>query len=195
MMSDYSPTPLTLSHRADNEAIEDYVPRILARFREVAPAGFMNALHGSFGVATYFWTTYPQGFLDAYERAGMVIVDPTLRWARETPGWTDWTEFRPSDSTGIFDLADRFGMKHGIVSSVGRDAHDGSIPTTGASLGTFARHDRPFSAEEAQWLHDQLDVLHRETCPSRPLAEESRAFLQELSAVMAGREREQCEGP
>jgi hypothetical protein len=54
------------------------------------------------------------------------------------------------------------------------------------TIGNFARPDRPFQHDEAQWLHDQLNALHFETDPLQPLSTEDRLFLKRLSMTMVG---------
>ena len=182
----FPPTPLKVSAREHGEAAENYVLRVLGQIHCLTTAGFSIALHSRYGVPTYLWTNMSVAFLDPYDEAAMLLVDPTVRWARENRGWTHWSDLHAMDTSGVSDLAERCGMRHGVTVSIGRAPRRTPVGMPRMTLGNFARPDRPFRHDEAQWLHDQLNALHFETDPLQPLSTEDRLFLKRLSMTMVG---------
>lgn len=186
MMDGFSPASLTVAIRGRDETVASYVPRVLVEFRGVSTAGFMTAFHVNFGVPTYIWTAYPREFSERYDQSNMIMVDPTLSWARMKRGWIRWEDLRREESAEIYRLTAEFGLNHGIVVSIMQSPSPHLKMVPRYSVATFARPDRPFTEEEGHWLHDQMQALHFELSPLQPMPQSCRSFLRRLSLATVG---------
>ncbi|MEE9428546.1 MAG: autoinducer binding domain-containing protein [Paracoccaceae bacterium] len=121
---------------------------------------------------------FPQDWVDLYTKNGLMLRDPTVRWAYENSGTTRWSDLADDDSFGVLKKARQFGLRYGIVicySSLG--------PKEQKSYGTFARKDREFTDSEVAILTLHLRKLHDSSTPPGNL---TSAELEALRLVKEG---------
>ncbi len=127
----------------------------LKRLRRISPAGFAIALHTKFASPRYLFQAYEKEWLDRYSREGMVMKDPTIPWAFENHGTCRWDSLRHLDSTGIFDAAAEYGLRHGVTVGIVQDDQH--------SMASFSRGDRAFTDDECKEAFEQVAALHELT--------------------------------
>lgn len=138
-----------------------------------SPAGFAIALHIRFTAPTYLFQTYPKRWLDYYSEHGLVLHDPTVRWALASSGHVLWSELEEIDTYGVLERARDFGLMNGVAISV--------VDATSRSIASFARADRDFDPGEVAVLREDLWTLHRQTAVPGALNVTQQRALTELS--------------
>lgn len=85
----------------------------LGRLIEIAPAGFAIGLHIRYMTPAYMFESYPADWLDVYARDGLLMRDPTVRWAMHHHGAKRWAELEEQDGAGVLARAREYGIVHG----------------------------------------------------------------------------------
>lgn len=149
---------------------------LLRRLRARSPAGFAIALHIQFSTPRYLFQAYERDWLDLYSSRGMVMVDPTVRWAFAHTGAIRWSALAGEDDQGVLAAAADHGMKFGVAISV---EGGGS-----RSMASFARADREMSDIDIAALMADLRQLHALTLGSQIITPELHATLRQLSIFL-----------
>lgn len=157
----------------------DVVLPTLARLREIASTGFVIALQVRYMTATYMFECYPQEWLDVYARDGLLMRDPTLRWAMHNAGATRWTALEEVDGAGVFRRARPYGLVHGHTQSI----LDGDV----RSMGGFARPDRDFTDAEIEETGELLQLLHDVSHKRMTFGTQASARLHDMSIALKER--------
>ncbi|MGR3464481.1 autoinducer binding domain-containing protein [Limimaricola sp.] len=155
------------------------VIEVLARLKELAPAGFALGLHITFMTPRYMFEAYPPAWLDLYGREGMLMRDPTVRWALSHHGAKRWSEFEEHGAPGedgIFARARGFGLNYGHMRSIHQDG--------GLSFGGLARSDRDFTDAEIEEIGGLVQRLHDATHARETLGTEASARIHDMAVVM-----------
>jgi LuxR family transcriptional regulator, quorum-sensing system regulator SdiA len=147
----------------------------LESLKNLAPAGFAMALHVRFTTPAYLFQTYPKAWIDHYNKNGLVMRDPTVRWGFQNNGLINWADLVAEDSAGVIAEAAKHGMKWGITYVVERG--------DSRSLTSFTRADRAFSADEIGQITAHVDAAHDQTASLQSLTPETRAELVRLSIM------------
>lgn len=127
----------------------------LQQLAEVADWCFAVGLRVRFNQPTLFYRTYPDEWCDFYDRHGLFMRDPAVRWGISNTGATTWAALDDDDHDEVLKLAAEHGLKHGIVISVGEASM--------RSMGFFAHTDRPISEEECRRASTIICALHEAT--------------------------------
>jgi LuxR family transcriptional regulator, quorum-sensing system regulator SdiA len=143
-----------------NDTIVKQVKDKLKSLAKISDTGYMLAVHIRYTRPSLMHTTYPDVWLDHYSGAGMMMVDPVVRWAmaEETPeGFAHWNALAGDDPAGVIKGAAAHGLQNGISFAVG--------PIASRTIGSVTR-SVPFSeADIAQAralitaIHDLTDTL------------------------------------
>lgn len=145
----------------------------LAELKKIATGGFAIAFHIRYTTPTFLFQTYSKEWLDYYSQNGLVLSDPTVAWGFENTGAIDWSELAATDTAGVLAKAAEFGLKFGSTCAI-EDGADRSI-------GSFARADRAFSAEELALLTGYIESLHAATADIKTLSPELASELRMMS--------------
>jgi len=145
----------------------------LGALKEVATQGYALAMHVHFTTPTFLFQTYSKEWLDHYSAQGLVMSDPTVLWGFENRGSIDWSSLKPLDSQKVMEQAAEYGLKFGVTCAFG--------PEDRPSIGSFARADRPFTAEETDQLRQKLEELHQQTDNLAVLSPLTAQALREMS--------------
>lgn len=147
----------------------------LGRLIEIAPACFAIGLHIRFMTATYMFESYPSDWLDVYGKEGMLMLDPTVRWAMHHHGLKRWSELEEQDGAGVLARAREFGIIHGHTRSI----HEGDD----ISFGGLARSDRDFTQEEIEEVGELIQRMHDVTDKRATLGTEASLRLHEMAVI------------
>lgn len=160
----------------NGDAKLDNTPELLSRLRQRSKAGFAIALHVSFTTPKYLLQSYDKEWLDIYSRRGMVMNDPTVRWAFANNGAIRWSALAEEDQAGVLDLAAKYGMAYGVTIAM---ADGGS-----KSMASFARADREMSDIDVAGLTTDLRQLHLGTLGTEKVRPEIHEILRQLSIYL-----------
>ncbi|EYD70500.1 autoinducer binding domain-containing protein [Limimaricola hongkongensis] len=152
------------------------VIEVLARLKQLAPAGFALGLHIRFMTPRYMFEAYPAEWLEIYGREGLLMRDPTVRWAIGNHGAIRWSDFDEPEENGIFARARGFGLNHGHMRSIHQDGE--------LSFGGFARTDREFTDREIDEIGALVQRLHDATHARETLGTEASARIHDMAVVM-----------
>lgn len=155
---------------------KDRVSLCLRRIRRASPGGFAIALHIKFATSRYLLQAYEKDWIDTYNREGLVMHDPTVRWGLENTGSRRWSALKDLDSHGVFDRAAAFGLNYGLTVAI---VEDGS-----PSIASFVRADREFSDGEAGDIVADLGELHHLTRNAPVLTPSVHAMLRQMSIFL-----------
>ncbi|SMY09066.1 autoinducer binding domain-containing protein [Flavimaricola marinus] len=147
----------------------------LESLKELAPAGFAMALHVRFTTPAYLFQTYPKAWIDYYNKNGLVMRDPTVRWGFQNVGLAHWRDLMAEDADGVIEAAAKHGMKHGITYVLERGES--------RSLSSFTRSDREFTPAEIAEVSAHVDALHDQTASLESLPPETREELVRMSIM------------
>ena len=128
---------------------------ILAEMQGLCTAGFAVALHVKFTSPRFLFQTYDPVWAKIYSEKGLVMQDPTVKWALQNEGMIDWHVLEDDDPAEVIRQAHEHGIKFGITLSL---SEGGS-----RSIASFTRRDSAFSDEEKQALLGLFPRLHRIT--------------------------------
>ncbi|MCO4848318.1 MAG: autoinducer binding domain-containing protein [Yoonia sp.] len=149
------------------------IHRLLEEVQKIATAGFALAFHVRFTTPTFLFQTYASDWLDHYSQNGFVMSDPTVAWGFENTGAIKWSELAEQDTMNVLTKAAEFGLKYGTACGV--EAGESR------SLGSFARADREFDADETKMLVDMMTKLHMLTANIKTISPETNAALRTMS--------------
>jgi LuxR family transcriptional regulator, quorum-sensing system regulator SdiA len=173
------PAPLTQSH-SDQLMRSIRKADIAALLQELdarSPAGFAIALHIRFTAPTFLFQTYPRRWMDHYTAQGLVVRDPTVRWAMANTGRARWCELEAIDEDGVLEQAKDYGIMNGLAVALWRDGS--------RSIASFARADRDYEPAEADEIEALFAELHEMTAGCEGPNEADRAALHELSVRLS----------
>lgn len=154
----------------------DNTPELLSRLRQRSKAGFAIALHVSFTTPKYLFQSYDKDWLDAYSSGGMVMQDPTVRWAFANNGFVRWSALASEDHGGVLKKAASFGLTYGVTIAL----DDGGSK----SMASFARADREMSDIDIAGLAVDLRQLHLGTLGTEKMRPEIHEILRQLSIYL-----------
>ncbi len=149
------------------------ISRLLGQLDDLCPSGYAIALHIRYTTPTFLFQTYPKDWMEYYSQNGLVLHDPTVRWGLTNTGTRYWHALRDDDAMGVFEKAEKFGMRYGFV----RALMNGKSRT----VASFARGDRDYSDDEVAQISEILDLLDRKTADPEALPADERAELKRLS--------------
>ena len=148
----------------------------LAHLKQIAPGGFALGVHIHFAAPKLMFNCYPLAWVESYARQGLLMHDPTVRWAMSNEGVRRWEEFDASeDPRDVMTQAASYGLRYGVSISMTDDAH---------SFGGLAHPDRPFETAEIEEMQAELARLHALTREVETLGPAMRARLGELSIAV-----------
>lgn len=145
----------------------------LVELQALTPTGYALAFHVRFTTPTFLFQTYDRNWLEHYSQHGYVMSDPTVHWGFENRGVCDWEDLKDNDPANVLVAAAEHGLKFGISWAIGDESSH--------SLGSFARSDRKFSADEISNLIAIVTELHNLTNNLQALSPVTAAALKELS--------------
>lgn len=91
---------------------------LLARLRSAHPAGFSVALHMTFAAPRYLFQSFERAWIDLYSQRGMVLRDPTVRWALGNTGAIRWSALPDPAGQEVMRLAAAHGMRFGFTEAI-----------------------------------------------------------------------------
>ena len=118
--------------------------------------------------------TYPKEWLDHYNRNGLIMKDPTVKWGFDERGTLRWSEME--DPYDLLTTAAEFGLAHGMTVAT----EDGGS----RSIGGFARSDRPFEDAEMAEVEALVLAIHEATHHTAELDEETVNHLRRMSILV-----------
>ena len=151
---------------------------LLPDLKTAFPAGFAIALHIRFTSPAILLQAYAPDWIEAYNREGMVMQDPTVRWGLRNSGIIRWQELPDIDAAGehVLRAAAEHGLIHGFCVGVGQPGS--------RSVASFARQDRPATDTEMAAAHDTVAQLHAITTDGMMPSAEERTELARLSILL-----------
>lgn len=149
------------------------IAALLGELDHGSPAGFAIALHVHFSRPTFLFQTYAKRWMDYYSSAGLVVLDPTVRWGFHNVGHVRWSDLEASDEGGVLERAKDFGLSNGVAMA--------TVLSGSRSIASFARADREYEPVEIESLEGRFLELHRITLGPDQLSEGDRRALTELS--------------
>lgn len=149
---------------------------ILTRLRARSPGGFAIALHIQFTTPRYLFQAYDRDWIDTYSSEGMVMRDPTVRWAFANTGAIRWSALAAEDTFGVLTRAADFGLRYGGTFAL----DDGGS----RSMASFARSDRELSDIDMAGLAADLRLLHLDTLGTMVMSPEMHDALRQLSIYL-----------
>jgi len=126
----------------------------------LAPVGMQISLRIRFGSPISSINTYPAKWVRRYTELGLLMHDPTMKWAYKYIGTCRWSELHAEDSHSILKMAASHGIKYGAVISCRAGTEAGN-----RSIATFGRADREYEDSELEHLFDFVQKLHDEATP------------------------------
>lgn len=152
----------------------------LKRLTGLAPAGFAIGFHVRFSTPAYMFESYPQSWIDLYACEGMLMLDPTVRWAMHHNGVKRWAELEEVDGAGVLKRAREFGIMYGHTRSI----HDGDV----VSFGGLSRQDRDFTEGEIDEIGDIIQRVHDATAGHEALGDAASEKIREMAVIMTQRD-------
>jgi LuxR family transcriptional regulator, quorum-sensing system regulator SdiA len=107
------------------------VAACLERLSGYCDTGYLLAVHIRYTRPSLLFKTYPQDWLDRYSEAGMMMVDPVVRWGMTHEGTALWDDLAGDDPAGVIAAARTFGLSHGLSFAIG--------PATSRTIGSVTR--------------------------------------------------------
>lgn len=142
--------------------------------KNLAPAGYLLALHIRFAAPLIKFQTYNQDWIDHYTAQAYQLRDPMVAWGFTREGATRWSSLGIPDTFGIFEEAAEFGMSYGACVACG--------PISSRSICGFARADREFTDSEIEVLAATVHRLHDMTEPPESLTQAQKDALRLIAA-------------
>ncbi len=143
---------------------------ILHQLEVESPTGYMAGMHIRFAGPLIQFQTYDQRWIDYYTENGFALRDPMIAWGFAKEGASRWSEIEFPDTFDIFGKAASFGLKYGVVVSVGS--------LSSRSIVGCARSDREFEDNEIRRIKALVEKLHEVTDPPDSLTDAQRQALQ-----------------
>ncbi len=154
------------------QEISDLLQRMVASAEWV----FAIGVRIRFNNPTLLFRTYPELWIEHYDKNGLLFKDPTVRWGLMNTGMCDWEDLKDGDAHGVLEEAAGFGLKFGIAISTGDAAE--------RTLGYFARGTEPFSEDEKQRAQGFVQELHDFTAGLTELPAEKLAAYRVLGEAL-----------
>ncbi len=127
-------------------------------------------MHIRFAGPLMQFQTYDQAWVEYYTENGFALRDPMIAWGFAKEGASRWSEVDLPDPFDIFGKAASFGLRFGVVVSVGS--------LTSRSIVGCARADREFANDEILRITNLVQTLHRVSEPPESLTDAQRQALQ-----------------
>ncbi|MFV0360490.1 autoinducer binding domain-containing protein [Tropicimonas sp.] len=151
------------------------IERGLKALGDIAPDGYLVALHIRFAAPLMSFQTYNQDWVDHYTANAYAMRDPMTAWGFSTEGITRWSETGLPDPFGIMKEAADFGLRYGVQVSCG--------PISSRTIAGCARSDREYTDSEMHRISSIIRKLHDMTEPPESL---TQAQLEALRLIAAG---------
>jgi len=126
----------------------------------LAPAGLHISLRIRFGSPLSSVNTYPSKWVHKYTEEGLMMYDPTMKWAYESIGVCRWSSLWGDDTYGVLQSAAGYGIEYGATISCRAQSESGH-----RSIATFGRSDREYEDAELAHLHKFVQELHNAATP------------------------------
>ena len=130
------------------------------KIKWLAPAGLHISLRIRFGSPLNSINTYPAKWVHKYTELGLMMHDPTMKWAYESIGVCRWSALSGDDTQGILEMAASYGIEYGAAVSCRTQSQTGH-----RSIATFGRADREYEDTELIYLQEFVQTLHNATTP------------------------------
>ena len=153
---------------------------VLGELNGLAQAGYAIGLQIQYTTPKFMFQTYSKEWLDLYSEKGLLMSDPTLAWGFENTGAVRWAQLRDNDPAGVLQLAKAHGIKFGITCAQESEGVKDGI----RSVGSFARNDRDFTAQEIVDITAHFNTLHAATESQAQLPEETVQQLKKMSIIV-----------
>ncbi|GAB4382650.1 autoinducer binding domain-containing protein [Albidovulum sp.] len=152
---------------------QDQVSALLQRLHAANPGGFAIALHIRFTSPTYLFQSYDKAWIDEYNRDGLLLHDPTVRWGFAHEGHVRWSELAPTDEAGVLGRAAGHGLRYGVCIALQEGAT--------RSIASFARRDRELTEDEIRDNTGALRALHELTATAQTFSPRMHNLLKQMS--------------
>lgn len=126
----------------------------------LAPAGLQISLRIRFASSLNTINTYPSDWIQKYTELGLMMHDPTMKWAYENTGVCRWSALKSEDTHSVLKMAAGYGIKYGAAISCHMKNQSGH-----RSIATFGRSDREYEDAELTFLHNFVRKLHETATP------------------------------
>lgn len=146
----------------------------LAKLGQIAPAGYLIALHIRFAAPIMKFQSYNQEWIDHYTAQAYQLRDPMVAWGFSKEGASRWSELGIPDTFGIMKEAAEFGLPYGAVVAVG--------PISSRTIAGFSHPEREFRDDEIALLEEGVRRLHVLTEPPENLTVAQRDALRLVAA-------------
>lgn len=154
----------------------DSIGDSLSHLKQIAPGGFAIGLHVRFAAPKLMFNCYPAEWITSYARQGLLMSDPTVRWAMSSEGVLRWSDVDPGDDPRrVMPQAAEYGLRYGVTLSMASGAR---------SFGGLAHTERPFDDAEIETMRAELARLHALTRDIDELDPATRARLAKLSIAV-----------
>ena len=104
------------------------------------------------------------------------MSDPTVAWGFENVGAISWSDLSSAGSKGVLKSASQYGVNFGTTCAL---EVEGS-----RSIGSFARADREFTAQEQKILSETMGNLHAAMTNLKTLSPETATTLRMMSVQL-----------
>jgi LuxR family transcriptional regulator, quorum-sensing system regulator SdiA len=151
----------------------DTIRRLLQRLSEIADWRFAVGVRIRFANPTLLYQTYPQVWIDYYNKEGLVFIDPAVRWAIANVGICDWSDLADQDSGNVLGRAADYGLKFGKAVSIGE--------SQSRTFGFFSHASRKIEQHEIESAKAVLEQLHQATEGIDDLTEKELSALRALN--------------
>jgi LuxR family transcriptional regulator len=152
------------------------IAELLSALDDMSPGGFALALHIQYNAPAFLFQTFPEKWVNAYARHGMVIRDPAIHWAFANSGFIRWRELAQDDTTGVMEQARLYGLTYGFTVSIHNDRS--------RTICGFARSDRDYLDAEIEEIRRTLEALDVLTAGIKVLSKSDTLALQKMSIRM-----------
>ena len=146
----------------------------LSLLGQLAPAGYLIALHIRFATALIKFQTYPDAWIDHYTAQAYQLRDPMVAWGFSMEGSVRWSALGIPDTFGIMDEAAAYGLRYGACVACG--------PISSRTIAGFAHGEREFRDDEIERLEAGVLRLHALTEPPESLTQAQRDALRLIAA-------------
>jgi DNA-binding CsgD family transcriptional regulator len=126
----------------------------------LAPVGLQISLRIRFGSPLSSYNSYSSDWVQKYTELGLMMHDPSMKWAYENTGTCRWSTLENEDTHSVLKMAASYGIIYGAVISCRTDAQLGH-----RSIATFGRDDREFEDAELTHLNKFVQKLHDTATP------------------------------
>jgi LuxR family transcriptional regulator len=126
----------------------------------LAPVGLQISLRIRFGSPLSSINTYPASWVQKYTELGLMMHDPTMKWAYENTGTCRWNAHMDVDTHSVLKMAAGYGIKFGATISCRSETEVGH-----RSIATFGRADREYEEAELTYLYKFIQKIHDQATP------------------------------